>query len=292
MEEIFVKSKNLELFTQVYGKATNPAVILIYGAAGQGILWDQDLCKNIANNGYFVIRFDNRDTGKSSAFDYNISPYNLKDMAQDIIIILDYFKIHKAHIVGSSMGGYIAQNLAIYFPSRILTLTLMMTTINSSALRGVRGICNLPGANIEVIKKISQLYKVPRSSLEDKINILLQTWELFNGNMACFPLEQWRELAIESYQRATSKNAVRNHRLAVLNSKADRTKDLQALEIATLIIHGEEDPIIQVPHAHYANKNIPGSSTVIIKKMGHLLTSVFTNQIGDELLRHFEKKSY
>ncbi|MGB4191869.1 MAG: alpha/beta hydrolase [Rickettsiales bacterium] len=292
MEEIFVKSKNLELFTQVYGKATNPAVILIYGAAGQGILWDQDLCKNIANNGYFVIRFDNRDTGKSSAFDYNANPYNLKDMAQDIIIILDYFKIHKAHIVGSSMGGYIAQNLAIYFPSRILTLTLMMTTINSLALRGVRGICNLPGANIEVIKKISQLYKVPRSSLEDKINVLLQTWELFNGNMACFPLEQWRELAIESYQRATSKNAVRNHRLAVLNSKADRTKDLQALEIATLIIHGEEDPIIQVPHAHYANKNIPGSSTVIIKKMGHLLTSVFTNQIEDELLRHFEKKSY
>lgn len=292
MEEIFVKSQNLEFFTQVYGRATNPAVILIYGAAGQGILWDQDLCKNIADNGYFVIRFDNRDTGQSSAFDHNISPYNLKDMAQDITIILDHFKIQKAHIVGSSMGGYIAQNLAMYFPSRILTLTLMMTTINSLALRGVRGICNLPGANIEVIKKISQLYKVPRSSLEDKVNILLQTWELFNGDMSYFPSEQWRELAIESYQRAKSKNAVRNHRLAILNSEADRTENLKMLDLPTLIIHGEEDPIIQIAHAHYTNKNIPGSSMVIIKKMGHLLTSVFVNQIEDELLRHFEKTSY
>lgn len=288
MEEIFIKNYNLELCIQTFGRKDDPIVLLIYGAAGQGILWDITLCESLAKEGYFVVRFDNRDTGKSSGIDYDLNPYNLKNMAEDLLIILDYFKAAKAHIIGSSMGGYIAQNLAIYYPERILTLTLMMTTINSLPLRGVRGLCNLPGPNTMLIKQISELYQAPRLTFDDKIQTLIKTWELFNGNQAKFPSQEWHPLAIESYERAKSKNAVRNHRLAVLNSPANRSHELQNLNIPTLIIHGENDQIIPAAHAYYNKDIIKNSKLLIIDKMGHLLTSCFTTQIEDILLPHFQ----
>lgn len=291
MQEIFITNKNLELCLQTFGQSNNPMVLLIYGAAGQGILWNKTLCKNLAKAGYFVIRFDNRDTGKSSAVEYALNPYNLKDMAEDIASILNHFQTKKAHIIGSSMGGYIAQNFAIYYPEKILTLTLMMTTMNSLPLRGVRGLCHLPGPNATIIKQISELYQMPRLTFDDKIKTLIKTWELFNGNKAEFPHEDWNQLAIESYKRAQSKNAVRNHRLAVLNSPANRSTELKELNIPTLIIHGQEDQIIPVDHANYSNNIIKNSSLVIIDKMGHLLTSFFTTQVEDIILAHFSKSS-
>jgi len=283
---------NLELCVQTFGHQTNPIVLLIYGAAGQGILWDKTLCESLAKEGYFVIRFDNRDTGKSSSFEYDLNPYNLKDMAEDLLVILDHFNAQKAHIIGSSMGGYIAQNLAIYYPERILTLTLMMTTINSLPLRGIRGLCKLPPANSEIIKRISELYLKPRLTFEDRINTLIGIWELFNGDKSKFPYNEWHPLALESYERAKGKNAVRNHRLAVLNSPANRSSELENLDIPTLILHGEEDQIIPIAHAYYNKDTIKNSSLIIIEKMAHLLTSNFRNQVEDNLLKHFLSPSY
>lgn len=291
MQELFITNNNLELCIHTFGERSNPAVILIAGAAGQSILWDKNLCKNIANTGYFVIRFDNRDTGKSSGTIYEENPYTLKTMAEDIILILDKFNIQKSHIVGMSMGGYVSQVLSILFPERIISLTFIMSTINSLALRGVRKINNLPAQNAEVVKKIASIYQIPRLTLEDRIKSLTDIWQLFNGTLSKFPYDEWYELAKESYSRAKSKNAVRNHRLAILNSPADRTELLKNTLIPTLIIHGEADPIIHVNHAYYAKQHMPKSELIIIEKMGHILSSLFTNQITDELLNHFSKSS-
>ncbi len=290
MQELLLKLPELELCIHHFGEISNPAVVLITGAAGQAILWDETLCQNLANNGYFVIRFDSRDTGLSSGVDYAINPYNLKDMAEDVLKILDHFKIQKAHIVGMSMGGYVAQNLAIYFPQRIITLTLLMTTINSSALRGVRGVTKLPGQDAEVIKQIAIAYQVPRTTRADRIKSLTDIWQLFNGDAAPFPYQEWHKLAEQSYSRAKSNNAVRNHRLAILNSPADRTELLKNIDIPTLIIHGEADPIIKVAHAHYTHQHMPQAKLLIIDKMGHILSSIFTSQIEAALLKHFKTR--
>jgi len=288
MQELFIPHRDLKLCVQTFGNATDPAVVLITGAAGQGILWNQILCKDLAKAGYFVIRFDHRDTGLSSGIDFDLSPYNLKDMAEDILSILDYFHIKKAHYVGMSMGGYIAQFAAIHFPKKVLTLSLLMTTINSLAMRGVRGIHNLPGQDLRVVKQLSEMYQMPRSTLEDRIKTLVSTWELFNGFKAEFSYDEWYPLAEESYRRAKTKSAVRNHRLAVLNSPADRTQMLKTIDLPpTLIIHGAADPIIQVPHAHYGHKQLPQTKLLVIEKMGHLLSSVFISEIEDALLNHF-----
>ena len=289
MQELFITDNNLELCIHTFGERSNPAVILVAGAAGQSILWNKDLCHNIAKAGYFVIRFDNRDTGKSSGITYEETPYTLKNLAEDIILILDKFNIHKAHIVGMSMGGYVSQVLSILFPERILSLTFIMSTINSLSLRGIRKVNNLPAQNAEVVKKIASIYQIPRLNSEDKIKSLTDIWQLFNGSSSCFPYDEWYELAKESYSRAKSKNAVRNHRLAILNSSADRTELLSNISIPTLIIHGAADPIIHVKHAYYAKQNMPKSELIIIEKMGHILSSLFINQIADELLGHFRK---
>lgn len=289
MNESFVCNLEIKLFVQTFGEAKNPAVVLIAGAAGQAILWDRNFCENLAKQEYFVIRYDHRDTGLSSGIDFEQNPYNIKILAEDVIAILDHFLISKAHVIGMSMGGYIAQKLAIYYPERLLTLTFLMTTINSLVMRGIRGIDNLPGQNLEVVKKLAAMYQVPRLTLEDRVKVLTHTWQLFNGEKADFPYDEFYVLAEESYKRAKTKNAVKNHRLAVLNSPADRSKKLENLSLPpTLIIHGEEDPIIQVAHAYYSHKKLPQSKLLIIEKMGHLLTSLFIDQIEAELIEHFK----
>ncbi len=288
MQEFLLKLQELELCVHHFGKISDPAVVLITGAAGQAILWNETLCQNLANDGYFVIRFDPRDTGLSSSIDYALNPYNLKDMAEDVLKILDHFKIQKAHIVGMSMGGYVAQNLAIYFPQRIITLTLLMTTINSLALRGIRGVTKLPGQDAEVIKQMALAYQVPRTTLADRVKSLTDIWQLFNGDAASFPYQEWYKLAEESYGRAKGNNAVRNHRLAILNSPADRTELLKNIDIPTLIIHGDADPIIKVAHAHYTHQHIPQAKLLIIDKMGHILSSIFIDQVEEALLKHFK----
>ena len=288
MQEIFVSNVDLELCVQAFGESKNPAVVLITGAAGQAILWNKILCENLAKAGYFIIRFDHRDTGVSSGLEFDKTPYNLKDMAGDVLAILDHFHIQKAHIVGMSMGGYIAQKLAIYYPERILTLTFLMTTINSLAMRGIRGTHNLPGQDLGVVKQLNLVYQTPRFTLEDRIKSLTDTWQLFNGIASEFPYDEWYTLAEESYKRAKTKSAVRNHRLAVLNSPADRTQALKNIDLPpTLIIHGEADPIIQVAHAHYTHEHLPQTKLLIIEKMGHILSSIFIEQVEAALLEHF-----
>ena len=291
MQELFVKHKELQLCVQTFGLKSNPAIVLITGSAGQAILWNKNFCQNLAKAGYHIIRFDNRDTGKSSGIDYDSHPYILKDMAEDIIAILDHFKIKKAHIIGSSMGGYIAQKLAFYYPSHVATLCLFMTSINSLALRGIKGAGDLPGHDLEIMNQISDLYKIPRLTLEDRINTLIQTWQIFNGKKAEFSYDEWYPIAQESYKRAKTKNAVKNHRLAVSNSIADRTEQLKDIDIPTLIIHGKEDQIIDPQHAYYAQKHIPNSKLVIIDKMGHLLSSLFIAEVEDAVLKHIKSNN-
>lgn len=288
MQESLIQSHGLELCIQTFGLKEDPCIILISGAAGQSILWNQILCQNLAKAGYFVIRFDNRDTGKSSGIIFDESPYKLYDMAGDVISILDKLNISKAHIVGMSMGGYIAQLLAIYFSNKIITLTFIMTTINSLSLRGIRNINNLPGQNIEIVQKIAQMYQTPRLNNNDRVKSLTDIWALFNGSKANFPYDELYNLAQESYARARSKNAVKNHRLAILSSEADRTEALKDLKIPTLVIHGEADPIIHIDHAHYIKAKLPQTNLLIIKKMGHILSSLFIDQVEDELLKHIE----
>jgi pimeloyl-ACP methyl ester carboxylesterase len=118
-----VRSGDLELWTESFGDASRPTVLLIMGVMNQGILWPDEFCAEIADSGYHVIRYDHRDTGQSSSVDFEEHPYTLDDLASDALKVLDGYGVEKAHVVGLSMGGFLAQLLALDHPDRILSLT-------------------------------------------------------------------------------------------------------------------------------------------------------------------------
>ncbi len=129
MAEGKVKANNIDIWYEDFGNSSDPTVLLIMGAGGQGIMWNMELINGIVNAGYHVIRFDNRDTGLSTWIDdYDATPYALEDMAADAIGLLDALAIEKAHVIGGSMGGMICQLMAIHYPDRILSLTSWMSS--------------------------------------------------------------------------------------------------------------------------------------------------------------------
>ena len=118
-----VSVKSINIWYETFGNETDQAILLIMGNSAQGIMWPDDFCQTIANNNRYVIRFDNRDTGLSTCLDFDETPYNLFDLAKDALGLLDALQIKKAHIVGLSMGGSIAQLLAITNADRIFSIT-------------------------------------------------------------------------------------------------------------------------------------------------------------------------
>ena len=127
-EEHIAKANGIEIWYETFGEKENPSLLLIMGARGQGILWPTELCEQLAKENFYVIRYDHRDTGYSTCFDYEKNPYDLLDMAKDGIGLLDYLGIDKAHLWGLSMGGPIAELMAVHSPQRVFTITLMATS--------------------------------------------------------------------------------------------------------------------------------------------------------------------
>lgn len=117
-----------ELWYEDFGDSANPAILLIMGAGGRGTEWPDDLCNSLAKEGYYVIRYDHRDVGLSTHFNFKETPYTLNELMQDALLLLDTLKISQAHIMGVSMGGFIAQMIAINYPERMLSQTLLMTS--------------------------------------------------------------------------------------------------------------------------------------------------------------------
>ena len=116
MTNQLIKSGDFYLWYETFGKREDTPILLIQGSGAQGLLWQDQFCENLSQNGYYVIRYDHRDTGQSSYIDYQNTPYGLKDLMEDSKLILDTLELKKAHVVGASMGGYIAQLLGIYYP--------------------------------------------------------------------------------------------------------------------------------------------------------------------------------
>ncbi len=118
----------IKLWYEDFGDSSSPAILLIMGAGGRGTEWPDNFCHALAEAGYYVIRYDHRDIGLSTHFDFEKNPYTLKELTQDALSLLDALKINQAHVVGVSMGGFITQMIAINYPERLLSQTLMMTS--------------------------------------------------------------------------------------------------------------------------------------------------------------------
>jgi pimeloyl-ACP methyl ester carboxylesterase len=275
------KSNGIELAYETLGDPGDPALLLIMGLGAQLTDWPVQFCTELAAHGFFVIRFDNRDSGLSTEFDSAGAPdlaaamggrsaYKLADLAADTAGLLDALDIPRAHIVGVSMGGMIAQQFAIDFPSRLLSLCSIMSTTGDRTVGG-----STPAAS-------AALSRPPATSLAEAIAGQVATSKVIGS--PGYPVPEADRL-----QRATAK-IERSYRplgtgrqLAAIFASPDRTAGLATVTAPTLVVHGAEDPLVDVSGGRATAAAIPGAELLVLPGMGHDLPQPLWPQIIDAI---------
>ena len=281
MEQI-VQSDSLDFWTENFGDAKNPALILIMGVAGQGIMWSDTFCTLLSKN-FFVIRYDHRDVGQSSHINYMAKPYGLRDLSNDVIRILDGYNIPKAHLVGTSMGGYLAQLCMQQKPERLLSVTLIMSTIDfssmSKAMLGNLAANDLPPPEKDVLEGLKTIGAIDPSDFDSWLFKSLKVLKLFNGKESQFDEAEWVPILEKAYLRRNKDmppNIMHNHVMACAQGPMTYY-NIQA-PCPVHVIHGSADPMLPVTHAKKTAAHYNATLT-IIEGMGHARPKAFENDI-------------
>ena len=290
-----ITANGIQIEYDTFGYPDAKPLLLIVGLACQLIHWDEALCEELARRGHYVIRFDNRDAGLSTRFQEGgipdigqfiearmkgeqiKSPYTIEDMADDAVGLLDALAIETAHICGMSMGGMIAQTIAIQHPRRVLSLISIYSETGNPAL---------PPPTPEAMEC---LLSPPPMEREANIAYTLDVWRTFSGPR--FPLDElWhRNIAANSYDRAFYIEGVARQLAAVLTQK-NRKPELGSIQVPVLVIHGTDDPLVPVEGGRDTAEAIPGAKLIIIEGMGHDLPHDGAwPQIFDAIVNHTQK---
>ena len=270
MNTQLLAANGIDIAYETFGSADAPPVVLIMGLGTQMIAWPDQMCADLADRGHFVIRFDNRDVGLSThmqdvqaptiwdiALRRQPPPYTITDMARDALGLMGGLGLSSAHIVGASMGGFIAQSLALHRPSAVRSLTLMMTSTGSKRVGNPRP------------RLFSRLTKsrvvADRRSAQARA---LETFRIIGSRGYAFDEEYLSELAGRSYDRAHDPvGYVRQ--LAAIAAQTDRTKQLRRLDVPALVMHGMDDPLVNVSGGLAAARALANSTFVGFPGMGH-----------------------
>ena len=290
MAERTVKANGIEIWTEGFGEPADPTILLIMGASAQGILWPEEIYGPIVAAGRHVIRYDNRDTGQTSCFDFAEHPYTLSDLARDAVGVLDAYGIERAHAVGASMGGMIGQTIAIEQPERLITLTSIMSSPGGAAVAEAMSSeeasdDELPPPTQEVMDLVMSQVSDPPKTREEKIERRAAMFRLLAGSLGTYDEAAARERFEREYDRARNWEAQNNHGLAIANSP-DRRPALARVTVPTLVIHGTEDPILPYEHGTATAKAIPGAELLTIEGMGHGFPEPALPRILDAIVRH------
>jgi pimeloyl-ACP methyl ester carboxylesterase len=270
------RSNGIELCYEIFGADDAEPMLMIMGLGAQMIHWDDDFCKELAARGFRVIRFDNRDIGKSTRLAGGkrltaaellklrflgipvAAPYRLSDMANDVIGLLDNLGIPSAHLVGASMGGMIAQELAISHPTRVRSLTSIMSSTGNPKLP-------------QPTREASALLLAPPPASRDEFIVRFkQTWKILR--VGSFPLDEAKdqERAERTYARGLNPPGVGRQLRAILAS-GSRKERLRSVTTPTLVIHGTVDPLVRPAAGKETAASIPGARLKMIEGMGHAL---------------------
>lgn len=268
-----VRTNGIEIEYEVFGPETGPPMVLIMGLGAQMILWRDDFCQMLVDRGYRVIRFDNRDIGRSTWLDHlgvpNVmalmsaaasgqpaeAPYRLADMAADTAGLLDALGIERAHIVGASMGGMIAQTFAIQYPQRTLSLTSIMSS---------SGDPTLPPPRPEAMSVLLAPQPTSREEAIERGVFIFRTI----GSPKYFDEAEIRELAARSFDRGVNPAGVMRQLAAILAS-GNRTEALRKVAVPALVIHGRIDPLVPFPAGEATARALPRAQLLAFDDMAH-----------------------
>lgn len=285
------RANGIELCYEIFGDSAAPPLFLIMGLGAQMVIWDDEFCAQLAQRGFRVIRFDNRDIGKSTWLSGGkkltvvellklrflripvAAPYRLRDMAADTVGLMDALDIKKAHLVGASMGGMIAQEVALTWPERVLTLTSIMSTTGNP---------KLPPPTREAA---ALLMAPPPATKEDYFKRFRQTWTLLRAGS--FPADEAKDLARAelTYARGINPAGVGRQLRAILGS-GSRKERLAALKLPTLVIHGMVDPLVHPDAGRDTAASISGAKLLMIERMGHAMPMPLWPQIIGAIADH------
>jgi pimeloyl-ACP methyl ester carboxylesterase len=261
---------SIEIAYETFGDRSDPPIVLVMGLGTQLIGWPEGLCRLLAAEGFHVVRFDNRDIGQSThlhslpvpnvlrlAAHLGSPVYTIEDMARDTVGLLDALELDAVHLVGASMGGFIAQTVALRDPKRVTTLTLIMTSTGSRRV-------GRPTPKLTA----SVLRRKPISDRQEAIEAGVATFRAIGSPGFPFNEPYVRELVGLSFDRGHNPAGMKRQLAAVL-AQADRTKDLSRITAPTLVMHGLSDPLVSATGGFAVARAIPGARFVGFNGMGH-----------------------
>lgn len=277
MEELgqYIKTReNLSLYTETFGNKENEPFLLIAGAGAPCRSWTDSFCQSFAKKDFFVIRFDQRDVGLSSAVDFEKNPYDLEDLASDLIAILDFYGIEKANLIGHSMGGYVAQWLAANSPERVMKMVALSTGPIGEVVDYNFQLSPREKALADGVWK-ALLANHPTAVFEESIDGFMKVWRLLNGTL---PLDEKmaKDYTLDLYFRSHHPVGFHPSYVAVIEKTMSNLKErsslLAAIKAPTLVIHGKIDSLLmpQVTGIPLALA-IAEAELQLIPKMGHMM---------------------
>ncbi|MGP3960141.1 alpha/beta fold hydrolase [Nonomuraea sp. 3N208] len=268
----------IDIAYETFGSPAGRPLLLIMGLGAQLIHWDEGLCRLLAEQGHHVVRFDNRDAGLSTHFhDAGVpqagkpAPYLLDDLADDAADLMDVLGRPAAHVVGASMGGMIAQTLAIRHPGRVLTLTSIMST---------------PGPEVAppTAEALAVLMATPPDDRDGVLEQALRTWSIIGSPGYDLDRERITEMAGMAYDRCFDP-AGTARQLAAIMASGGRTESLAQVKVPTLVLHGEADLLVPVAGGQATAAAIPGARLVTYPGMGHDLPRPLWPDIVSEITK-------
>lgn len=289
-----VPSNGISIAFESFGSEENESILLIQGVGAQMILWPEELCRQLAAKGYRVIRFDNRDVGMSSKLDHlgmpdwpNIIPligscdesklpYTLTDMSKDAVGLMDALRIKKAHIVGASMGGAIAQLIAIHYPERTLSLTSIMSSSGNH---------KAPSGDPDVLKTMGT--PPPETNDVDSISKYLSNVYKAMGSPG-YPTADSTlfQIAKRSIQRSWYPlGSARQAAAVIIGDNCDRREQLKSIKVPTVILHGENDPVVNIEAGREVARAIPHATFIPVAGMGHDMPPALVPRFREAILR-------
>ncbi len=280
-------SPGVELCYQTFGNPDDEPLLLVMGLGGPMTWWDPELCTSLAEAGFFVVRYDNRDTGRSSRLEGQVTrralvrsflgrggtpPYTLDDMAGDAFGLMDHLGWDSAHIVGVSMGGMIVQTMAIAQPRRVRSMTSIMSTLGKRSV-GWQHPALLP-----------MLIAERRAGREAYVQSSARMWKVIGSPAYPQSDAKVRDRAEETFDRGVSASGVMRQMLAILN-QPNRSRALASLRMPTAVMHGTADKMVHISGGRATARAIPGAELLVIDGMGHDMPAELFGTITDLVRR-------
>jgi pimeloyl-ACP methyl ester carboxylesterase len=287
MNEQFADVGDIRLCYETFGERGDPPLLLIMGLGTQMLAWHEDFCRELAGRGFFVIRYDNRDVGRSTHLEDTPPPrpaellrrrianpaYTLSDMADDAAGLLDALGLDSAHVVGASMGGMIAQTLAARHPARVRSLVSIMST-TGHRWKGQPAVriypyllARPPRTKEESVQRLTRLFRVIGSPAFDRDE------------------QELRTMAELAWERDSSRTGTARQ-LAAIVASGDRTPDVGRITAPTLVVHGSADRMVRPSGGRATARAIPGAQLMMIRGMGHDLPRAVWPRLTAAIAEH------